>query len=335
MDSFPEKKGSLNNDRGMALLLTILIISLMSVITSEFIQSRWQDRHAAANLSDGIRLNSIARSGLQFALAVLLEEGKQNDFDTLHGVWTFTPELTEYSKELFQNGYFELGIQDQSGKIQINRLVDQNGQYNEEQRALLTALLSLEEFDLTPEQIDDIIDSIKDWIDPDDEATQFGAENAYYQSLKKPYACRNAPLESLDELLLINHITPRIYYGAEETPGLKNFLTIYGQDGKVNINTAAPLILKALSMVLLSQDLSEEWIKYREDKDDDLSQFNNYPGLADLGRNAKAAALLTTASGFFRINSLGVFEEMKKGISCVIKRDRQTKGYHILSWEVL
>jgi len=337
LNRLPEKNGILNNDRGMALLLTILIISLMSVITSEFIQSRWHDRHAAANLSDGIRLTSIARSGLQFAMAVIVEEGKQNDYDTLHEAWAFIPRLTEYSRELFNNGHFEIDIQDQSGRIQINQLIKMDGQFNEEQRELLTTILSLEEFDLTPEEIDDIIDSIKDWIDRDDEVTQFGSENAYYQSLNKPYSCRNAPLETLDELLLINHITPRIYHGTEETPGLKHFLTVYGQDGKININTADPFVLKALSLVILGQDLSEDWIKYRENEDNDLSKYNLYQGLSDISKeqSARAGFLLTTSSGIFKVISVGVFEEMKKGISSVVKRQKQGKGYQILSWEII
>lgn len=321
----------------MALLLTILIISLMSVITSEFIQSRWHDRHAAANLSDGIRLSAIARSGIQFAIAVIQEEGKENEFDSLHESWNFPPDLNESSAELFNSGHFEVEVQDQSGRIQINRLVNGDGQYDETQRDFLVAFLSLEEFDLSAEGIDDIIDSIKDWIDPDDEVTQFGSENAYYQTLEKPHFCRNAPLESLDELLLINRITPRIYNGTEETPGLKNFFTVYGEDGKININTASPLVLKALSLVILGQDLSEEWIKYREDENNDLSQYNNYPGLSDLSgeQSATAGKLLKTSSEFFRIISVGIFAEMRKGISTVIKRDKQSGGYQMLSWEVL
>lgn len=337
MNRFPEKSDLITNDRGMALLLTILIIGLMGVITSDFIQSRWHDRHAAANLSDGIRLNSIARSGFQFALAVIVEEGKQNDYDTLHEAWAFLLELSEYSRELFNNGHFEISIQDQSGRIQINRLIKPDGQFNEEQRALLTSLLSLEEFDLTSEEIDDIIDSIKDWIDRDDEATQFGSENAYYKALEKPYVCRNASLETLDELLLVNHITPRLYHGTDETPGLKNFLTVYGQDGKININTADPFILKALSLVILGQDLSEDWIKYRENEDNDLSQYKHYQGLSDLTQeqSARAGILLTTSSGIFKVTSVGVFEEMKKGISSIVRRQNQGKGYQILSWEIL
>jgi general secretion pathway protein K len=321
----------------MALLLTILIIGLMGVITSEFTQSRWHDRYAAANLSDGIRLNSIARSGLQLALAVIVEEGKQNEFDTLHEAWALLIELTDYSKGLFNNGYFEINVQDQSGRIQINRLIKQDGQFNEEQRALLTTLLSLDEFDLTPEEIDDIIDSIKDWIDRDDEVTQFGSENAYYQALERPYFCRNGSLETLDELLLINHITPKLYHGTEEIPGLKHFLTVYGQDGKININTADPVILKALSLVILGQDFSEDWVKYRENEDNDLSQYNHYQGLSDLTKeqSARAGILLTTSSGIFKVTSVGVFEEMKKGISSTIKRQNQGKGYQILSWEIL
>ena len=92
---------------------------------------------------------------------------------------------------VYEDVRFSLQITDHSGKIPINQLVDQDGNYNTVLKDLLTRFLTLEEFGLDPEEVRDILEAIKDWIDPDDEAEDFGAENAYYQSLERPYSLTN------------------------------------------------------------------------------------------------------------------------------------------------
>lgn len=61
----------------------------------------------------------------------------------------------------------------------------------------------------------EVSEAIFDWIDADDEQRANGAENEYYQSLAPPYECKNAKLETLDELLLIRGITPQVLFGED------------------------------------------------------------------------------------------------------------------------
>ena len=64
-----------------------------------------------------------------------------------------------------------------------------------------------------------IIDSIRDWIDRDDEHNLSGAENDYYMHLNPPYYCKNGWIDDLSELLLIKGIrdNPEIYWGSNST----------------------------------------------------------------------------------------------------------------------
>jgi hypothetical protein len=64
---------------------------------------------------------------------------------------------------------------------------------------------------VTPE----VADAILDWLDADETPRQYGAESDYYQSLSPPYQPRNGPLHSLDELLLVAGVTPRMLYGED------------------------------------------------------------------------------------------------------------------------
>ncbi len=61
----------------------------------------------------------------------------------------------------------------------------------------------------------ELADAILDFIDEDDDPRSAGAESDYYQSLTPPYRAKNGPLRSLDELLLVSGVTPRLLYGED------------------------------------------------------------------------------------------------------------------------
>jgi len=66
-----------------------------------------------------------------------------------------------------------------------------------------------------PGMTEDAADSILDWIDEDDEARTYGAESAYYMSLEPPYAPKNGPLDTVEELLRVKGVTPQLLFGAD------------------------------------------------------------------------------------------------------------------------
>jgi len=57
--------------------------------------------------------------------------------------------------------------------------------------------------------------SIVDWRDADSTTSSGGAENDYYLALAEPYQCKNAALESVEELLLIKGGTAQALYGED------------------------------------------------------------------------------------------------------------------------
>lgn len=321
----------LSDNRGVALILTISIVTLIVALTLQFNGAMRSEIHAAMNLRDGVRLSAVARSGFNYGLAVLLEDAlSERNFDALLEPWADAAALSLSASTLFDQGAIEMQIRDQSARIQINRLVAQNGGYDERQKEIVTRLLSLGPFGLEAEEVGNILDAIKDWIDPDDEVTKFGAESAYYRSLERPYACRNAPLQSLDELLLVRGVTKRLFYGTSETPGISRFLTVHGE-GKVNINTADPLVLRALS-ANLDEKMVEEMLVYRENREMDLSQPGWYKGVPGMSSEVSMDDLVSTSSRHFEIRADGVMGTMRKGIRGLVERKEGT--IEILSWKV-
>ena len=82
------------------------------------------------------------------------------------------------------------GIADESAKINLNTI---NPDY----------LANLPTMDLQT------ADAIADWRNPAQNATVDGAESSYYESLQPdPYFCKNAPFDSVEELLLVQSTLP-------------------------------------------------------------------------------------------------------------------------------
>ena len=66
-----------------------------------------------------------------------------------------------------------------------------------------------------PGMTDEVAQAIVDFRDPDSDPLPYGAEDEYYQSLTPAYRAKNAPLETLQELLLVRGVTPEVLYGED------------------------------------------------------------------------------------------------------------------------
>jgi general secretion pathway protein K len=319
-----------SDERGFALILTILVVSVITALTIQFSGAMRSDLFAAATLRDEVKLRCTAKSGVNYALAVLSQDATQSAADSLQEDWTDSISLSSNCSSLLQEGRSRIQILDHSGRIAINMLVTEEGEYDDKQKDLLTRFLNSEEFGLDSEEIDNMVDAIKDWIDADSEETRFGAEDSYYQALSQPYRCRNAPLVFLEELLLVRGVTEELYYGTKERPGISAFLTTHGE-GKININTAHPLVLRSLSDQL-DDDMVENMADYRNDTDNDLSDPSWYQNVTGIGDVRIDADLITTSSSIFEIVSEGVLDDLRRQVNCFVERDEN--GIQFLSWKM-
>ncbi|MBN1473947.1 MAG: type II secretion system minor pseudopilin GspK [Syntrophaceae bacterium] len=303
------------NNRGIALITVILIVSVLIAFAIELNRSTRADIYDAANVSDGIKLTYIAKSGVYGALAVL--DSSKNEYVSLLDEWANMETLSVQSKDLFEGGYFIVRVEDESGKIPLNKLAE-NKIYD-----ILVTLLKLPEFGLDAAKADEIVASIKDWIDADSDVTSGGAESSYYLALDPPYRAKNKPLDCIEELLMIKGVTKEIFAGTLEKPGLAQYVTVVG-DGTININTAPVMVLRAL----LSDDveLAKEMDEYRRNKDNnDALGSNWYTSYEEsLGNIAKVN------SNFFKIISSGKMDDMEQTITAILNKSDKK----ILQWRV-
>ncbi|MFC1838700.1 type II secretion system minor pseudopilin GspK [Thermodesulfobacteriota bacterium] len=320
----------ISDNRGVALIITILILSIIVVLTLEFNRSMRENLHIAVNSKDTIMLNYLARSGYNLALAVLDEDDRGSD--SLHDDWALLKMYSPLSNQLFDEGRFQVEIIDLAGRFQINNLVNMNGTYNDNQKELLFRLILLLAPDLYEEEVEDIIDNIKDWIDIDDEPTRFGAEDLYYQSLENSYSCSNGSLKSVEELLRIKNISEDLFFGTLGNPGLRDLVTVHGDgSGKININTAPPSLIMAIAEDM-DGEMIDNIISYREDSENDLSEPFWYKDAIGTNEDMIDPSLIGINGDFFTIDSIGLKDNMRRIIRAVVKRTGNT--FTLLSWRI-
>jgi general secretion pathway protein K len=320
------KLGSHYNNRGIALITVILIVSILVAVAIELNRSSRVAIYDAANLSDGIKLTYIAKSGFYGAAAMIANSN--NNYDTLRDNWAKTEILSVQSQTLFTDGHFMTTVEDEAGKIPLNKLVNGN-EYNPAIKEILIRLLGQPEFGLDERKANEIADSIKDWIDVDNSITGYGAETSYYSSLDPPYEAKNAPLDCIEELLMVKGITKEIFYGTKEKPGLAGFVTA-DSDGAININTAPKMVLRSLSAGI-SAELADRIDEYRRKEGNDLSSpqwYNRVSGMAGVNISPE---LIMLKSNYFKIISVGTMKNMEQSLSGVVKRSGQ-KSVQIIKW---
>jgi hypothetical protein len=99
------------------------------------------------------------------------------------------------------------GLEDESTKINLRWVMQTEKQQPGLGQAMLLRL---------PGVTEEIADSLLDWMDNSTtEPREYGAKDEYYGSLDPPYYCRNGIPDSIDELLLVRGITPKLLYGID------------------------------------------------------------------------------------------------------------------------
>ncbi|MBU3946517.1 MAG: type II secretion system minor pseudopilin GspK [Proteobacteria bacterium] len=335
----------LKNNRGMALLIALTVISLIVALTIQFNKNMRQSLQTSGIQSNSIRLEAMARSGINLAMAVLDKDAQENAHDSFQDSWALLAD--EDLSQLFNDGTLKVEITDNSGKFQINSVVQSKGQQQlgvspaqasqqeEDARNILWRLLRQEPFNLEDSAARTIIDSLIDWIDAEDGdgEQEFGAESSYYQSLDTPYPCKNGPVEFIEELLLVKGVTPELLFGTEKHSGLAPLLTTQGNSGQININTADPLLLQALNEDM-TKEMAEDMQTYRDDENnkDKLASTTWVSEVLPSFTGKNTLKNIIVKSNYFTISSHAQLDSTKKDIVAIVQRDNQKTT--LLSWKV-
>ncbi|MDR1484413.1 MAG: general secretion pathway protein GspK [Planctomycetaceae bacterium] len=157
-----------------------------------------EDEFCGHIITDG----AIAMTGLDAGLAVSSQFA--NDPMNIGRFSVVVPKLS--SDGCYAGDDFRYGLEDESCKLNLRWLVQIDAANPGIGRSILSQL---------PGVTEEIADSILDWCDEDSEQREYGAEDEYYTSLDPPYYTQNKMPDTIDELLLVKGITPKLLYGID------------------------------------------------------------------------------------------------------------------------
>jgi general secretion pathway protein K len=324
----------------MALVLALMAISFLVALTVQLFSTvNWQ-MQAAGNMGDSIQLDAMTRSALNLARAALFADQKENTFDSLHDGWHTLDQ--ERIAGIMGTGRLSIEVEDLSGRLQVNALVYSGknpalkGPHEERQRRLWERFLTSGMFAMEDsEKARALVDALYDWIDKGDEELLNGAESSYYQGLNPPYSAHNGPVSYPEELLLIRGMTPELFYGSDKYLSLARFITVAGSDGRINLNSAPPELIRYLAPGI-DEEAATKLVEFRQEKvnRDALAtpgwyrMVSGFPGDVDINE-----AFLTTKSQYFLVEATadngGV---ARTGTGVVLRNDNGEQ--QLLSWEV-
>jgi len=329
------RRGRRGGERGVAMVIVMWIILVLSLMIGGFAFTMHVETQVASFNRKQLKAEMLARSGVELArMQLILDTASATEgaFDALNQQWA-TNELLYVNHEL-GDGIINVTVTDEEGKMPINQAAP-------EQLKRLLDLLAVD-----PADADAIADSVQDWIDDNDTHRLNGAEDEYYLSLVPPYRAKNAPLDRVEELLLVRGMTPEILYGQpaqhedeEAIPGLLQFITTTSA-GQVNVNTATREVLQAF---LGLDDIQADAVVNRRDGGDGITgteddqpfqsvdEFTALLGNVEQGARERMRQALTVKSSFFRIQSTGEVGGVRRKVTVIVQR--QGAVVTVVSWQ--
>jgi general secretion pathway protein K len=300
------------NEKGFALVLTLVVTALMVAVTTELIHQVYVDTALSRGFRDGQQASLLAESGITGGLKLL-----QTTLSTQAYSSPGTP-----LKQDDETGSIEITSTEESGKINLNDLVDASGGINPVTEKMLKRLGKQLNLNIR----DDAWSALEDWLDSDGLPRSGGAETPYYQTQKPPYSARNGRLATVTELSLVRGFTSGI------VARLRPFVTVYPMQAglalttQININSAPKEVIIALDD-RISDTMAERVLEERK-----LHPFKNVAELSNIsGFGSIATGLVgvaTTKGSVFRIISIARVKDSARTVEAVL----QLSG-EILSWQ--
>jgi type II secretory pathway component PulK len=310
---------STGDERGLALVIVLLVLSLLLTIAGEFALAMRLEGKTTLNFRAAVTSAYLAEAAYQRAVVEVRSEAIAHDVDQ-QGQLVFRRSRTDPPKPPTRQdialgpGRFSYRITDEESRLNLNSA----------SRDQLFRLL--QELGVERETRDVIADSILDWKDANEEHRLNGAESDYYLALPVPYKSKNANFDSAEELLQVRGVTSQIFYGTQETApgkcrGLADCLTVAGT-GAINVNTASDSVLAVLGYAQVQIDLLKQGRPYFGTGPTDLP-----PGVPRIGA-------LTHRSSGFRIEATGeVPGQGRRTLRAIVQRQAGRQGTNrMVAW---
>ncbi len=271
----------------------LLVVTVLFLIVAEF---RWDSilqLKRADNLKKLATCRYAARAGIAHMLSLLRQASLC--YGPGDSWYLFHPQSGNAAKKFYvdkeQETWYQISCEDEDGKLNLN-----DTELNEE----LPRLFQL--FGYAKSRAEVFRDCLLDWQDTNNEHRLNGREEGYYQSLRPPYHCKNAPLQSLQELFLIYGLReeqPARFFGDNQgKKDLRQLATVFRQDYLVNINTS-PADIMTVYLELSNEQIQTVMLQRRS-----LRAFQDTKEVEKIGIKKHTDRMKVT-SNIFRIRAGG------------------------------
>jgi type II secretory pathway component PulK len=251
----------MSNRRGLALIIVLAIVAILSVLVIEFSYSVWVDLYLSANYLSRTQAVEAAKAGVEYAIYVLRRDADRR-VDSLGEEWAQPMEITigelvpppdpeADEDEQSTDWYADLGKQararlvepraggtahvlivDEERKIGVNGLESPYRPIFVDMLERLIDELNVPNVNVSASEL---VEQMIDWVDEDD----VGSWEYVYEMLPEPYVAMNRPFDTLDELRLLADMTDALLYGTVPYPEVEPG---YSSDEKPNwVDYESPL----------------------------------------------------------------------------------------------
>jgi general secretion pathway protein K len=318
---------------GFVLVVVLCMVIMLGILLFGFNHRSRAGLLAADDLRKSEQARNCARAGLNIAIAAVRNT---EDLQTNRKVQNL---LSGENTVSIDEGNCLITITEESGRLNINLLKNKNGDLN---RTAIDQLLRLIDL-MNRENFGDfhisyeLIPSIIDWIDSDDEVTYLpfvehensGAESDYYSDLTPPYRCRNNSFETTEDILLIKGVTQQVF-GC-----LRDFITVRGDD-KININWASKHVIQSLSENM-DPVLAQMIIDRRKIKPfGSVMELREIPGMTDsIYQAIEKTVTISPTKKYYRVTSEGIADGLSRTTVAILGRNMETENVDVILYKEL
>jgi len=328
-----------NKQKGIALISAMLVVALTSIVATQIFYQQQINLRRTFNQLQAEKIYQSFINVEVFVKAMLQADLKDNQYDSSEQLAMANDmlaiALADYSST--EAGIFQGKIVDKQACFNLNNLVI-SGAAQDKQITILRNLLAQQKIDDT--LIDQLIWSLVDWLDSDNEPKAQGAEWETYSQLSPPYQAANQALSEINELYAVQfwkQIPLRqltdicVLPSAPQFTKLGRYTPTQTEITPININTASPLLLKSLSDKMQNVELSgileqQLEIKGFESVDAFLTQLDSdnpvNDGEVKLSESLDSNTLSIT-SQFFVLNYTGVINNLEQQYKSYLYRQSE------------
>lgn len=306
-----------SSQRGIALLTILVMVALATILAATIAKRQTNTSENTGYLMRQDQSLLYAKSAEAFFSELLIQDSDNgSSIDHLQENWA--KPMPAFPVE---DGFISGRLLDESGKFNLNNLLKADGSVDDSARRWFEKLL--QRVGLPAE----LSQAVIDWQDADDETTgAMGAESNYYQGLDPSYLASNTRFHQVEELKLVRGFEGKNY------DLIAPYVTALPEATKINMNTAAPLLLASIDPKLDVKTLEQE-LKAKQaelayfNSVEDLWKLNAFSGIEPQNKT-DAAAWLDSKSNYFTAQIEVVLSERKRQFtSAMMRKDKQVTVY--------